>query len=149
MLDDFQPGEQHRQEGGDQLFHRQEAHHIRCALPAGQLHKTVDVVGHLDSGEVLAAVVGVFDRDGQVQTQAADERERMCGVDRQRREYREHLFVEVRRQPPALGLVEFGPRHDDDALRRERRTDRVEEHLGVPAGDLLGALADAAQLFAR
>ncbi len=79
MFDDLQPGEQHRQERRDQLLHREEAHDLRSAFAAGQLDEAVDVVGHLDSGEVLSAVVGVFDGDGQVQAQATDERERVSG----------------------------------------------------------------------
>ena len=99
VLDDLQAGEQHRQERGDQLLHRQEAHHVGRAFAAVELDEAVDVVGHLDSGEVLAAVVGMLDGDRQVQAQPADERERVCRVDGQRRQHREHLLVEVRRQP--------------------------------------------------
>ena len=48
-----------------------------------------------------------------------------------------------------LGVVEVGPVDDDDALVGQRRPHRVEEHPSVAAGELLGAFADAAQLFAR
>ena len=146
MLDDLQAGEQHRQERRDQFLHRQEA---QCAVPGVQLDKAVDVVGHLDSGEVLTAVVGVFDGDGEVQAQPADERERMRRVDRQRCQHREHLLVEVGRQPVPLGVVELCPRDDQDALVGQRRADRVQEHVRVPAGDLLRAFTDAPQLLTR
>ena len=114
-----------------------------------ELDEAVDVVGHLDSGEVLPAVVGLLDGDRQVQAQPADERERVRRVDRERGQHREHLLVEVGRQPRALVVVEFAPRDDHDALVGQRGPHRVEEHVRVPVGDLLGALADAAQLFAR
>ena len=106
VLDDLQAGEQHRQERRDQLLHRQEP---QCAVAAVQLDEAVDVVGHLDSGEVLAAVVGMLDGDRQIQAQPAHERERMRGIDGQRRQHREHLLVEVGRQPVPLGVVEFVP----------------------------------------
>ena len=137
------------QERGDQLLHRQEPHHVGGTFAGRQLEEAVDVVGHLDSREVLAAVVGLLDRDRKVQAQPADEREGVRRVDSQRGQYREHLLVEIRRQPRALVLVELGPRDDHDALVGQRGSHGVEEHVGMPAGDLLGALVDPAQLFAR
>ena len=91
----------------------------------------------------------MLDGDGEIEAQAADEREGVCRIDRQRRQDREDLFVEVGGQPAALVVVEFGPRHDDDALLGEGGPDRIEEHVRVPAGDLLGALADPSQLLTR
>ena len=149
MLDDVQAGEQHRQERRDQFLHREEPHDIGRAFAAGQLDEAVDVVGHLDSREVLPAVLGLPDGDGKVQAQPADEGEGVSRVDRQRCQHREHLLVEVRRQPCALVLVDFGPCDDHDALVGERGPHRVEEHVGVPAGDLLSALVDPAQLLTR
>ena len=90
----------------------------------------------------------MLDGDGQVQAQPAHERERMRRVDGQRRQHREHLLVEVGRQPVPLVVVELGPGDDQDALLGERRAHRVEEHVRLSAGDLLSAFADAAQLFA-
>ena len=149
VLDDFHAWEKHRQERGDQLLHRQEPHHVRRAFAGAQLDEAIDIVGHLDSGEVLSTVVGMLDGDREVQAKPAHERERVCRVDRQRGQDREHLLVEVRRQPRALVLVELGPRHDHDAFIGQRRAHRVEEHMRMPAGDLLSALADPAQLLAR
>ena len=73
----------------------------------------------------------------------------MGRVDGQRRQHREHLFVEVGGQPRAFVVVEFGPRDDDDAFIGKRRPHRIEEHVRMPAGDLLRALIDPAQLLAR
>ena len=134
------------QERRDQFLHRQEA---RLRAFAGvEFDEAVDVVGHLDSGEVLTAVVGSLDGDGQVQAQPTHERERMRRVDGERRQHREDLLVEVGRQTFPLGVVELVPRDDDDSLVRERRAHRVEEHMRVPVGDLLSAFADPTQLFA-
>lgn len=56
VLDDLQTGEQHRQERRDQFLHRQEPHHLTGAAAHAEPDEPVDVVGHLDSGEVLSAV---------------------------------------------------------------------------------------------
>ena len=98
---------------------------------------------------MLPAVVGLLHRDRQVQAQPADERERVGRVDGERCKHREHLLVEVRRQPLAFGVVELGPRDDHNALVGERGPHRVEEHVRMPAGDLLSAFTDPAQLLAR
>ncbi len=98
MLDDVQAGEQHRKERRDQFLHREEAHDIGGAFAQRQLDEAIDVVGHLDSSEVLSAVLGLPHGDGEVQAQPAHERERVRRIDGQRRQHREHLFVEVRRQ---------------------------------------------------
>ena len=129
MLDDLQAGEQHRQERRDQFLHRQEPAPTSPSSRLSQLDEAVDVVGHLDSGEVLAAVLGLLHGDRQVQAQPADERERVGGVDGQRRQHREHLLVEVGRQSVALGVVEIGPRDDEDALLGQRRAHRIQEHV--------------------
>ena len=55
VLDDLQAGEQHVQERRDQLFHRQEAESSRANRSRLDADEPVDVVGHLDPGEVLAA----------------------------------------------------------------------------------------------
>ena len=57
--------------------------------------------------------------------------------------------MEVRRQPALLVLVDLGPADHQDALFGQRRAHLVEEDAGLPAGELLGAFTDAAQLFAR
>ncbi|CAM5702535.1 hypothetical protein MAUB1S_04071 [Mycolicibacterium aubagnense] len=153
MFDDLQPREQHRQECGDQFFHRQIPHAGLDAVARrprlGQLDEPIDVVRHLDSGEVLGAVLGIAHRDGEVDAQAADERKRVRRVDGQRCQHREHLIVEICGQLGLLALVELAPVHDGDALLGQRRTDRFTEHRGLPGRDLLGAFADPTQLLAR
>ena len=65
VLHDFHAGEEHRKEGGDQFFHRQIPDHPRPSLPsvaptAFEFDEAVDVVGHLDPGEMLAPSSGCF-----------------------------------------------------------------------------------------
>ncbi len=152
VLDDFHAGEKHRKEGRDQLLHWQVPDYRavrRSPAALIEFDEAVDVVGHLDPGEVLCAVVGLPDRDRQVQAQPADERERVRRVDGERRQHGEDLLGEIGRQYVALGLIEIGPGDDVDALLGQRRAHRVEEHAGVPGGDPLRLLADAGQLLAR
>src|SRR6202007_2183220 len=96
VLDDLHARKQRREEGRDQLLHRQEADFLAVgAWPLVELNEPIDVVGHLDSGEVLAAVLGLPDCDCQVEAQAADERKRVSGIDGQRSQDGENLLVEV------------------------------------------------------
>ena len=147
LFDDLHPGEQHRKEGGDEFFQGQEPDRLVVANPL-QLHEPVDVVGHLHAGEVLAAVLGGLDGHGQVQAQTADEGEGVRRVDGQWSEYREHLLVEVLRQLGAVGVGQFGPGDDVDALFGQPGPHGLEEHLGMAQGDLPGAVSDPAQLLA-
>ncbi len=64
VLDDVQAGEQHRR-GTPRSAPPSAgtAPPSDVAFAARQFDEAVDVVGHLDSGEVLAAVVGLLDGD--------------------------------------------------------------------------------------
>ncbi len=100
MLDDFHAGEKHRKKGRDQLFQRQIpdfALSIVAGVALFQLDEATDVVGHLDSGEVLGAVIGLPDRHRQVEAQPADEWERVRRVDGERGQDGEDLLGEVGR----------------------------------------------------
>ena len=155
MLDDVHTREQHRQERGDQLLHRQVSDHRRvsfaalCTVAAFEFDEAINVVGHLDPGEVLTAVIGLLDGDRQVQTQPAHKWERVCRVDRQRRQHREHLLGEIGRQLVALSLIQIGPRDYIDAFLGQRRSHRIQKHPSMPRRNLLGLFADAGQLLAR
>ena len=84
--------------------------------------------------------VGVAHRHGEVQRQAADVGERVRRVDRQRGEHREDLVAEVLAQPPRVVVAEVLPVHDPDAGVLQPRRDVLEEHVGVPLDQVLGAL---------
>ena len=147
LLHDFHPGEQNRQKRRDEVLHRQEPGGVVLGPGGLEPDEPVDVVGHLDPGEALCAVARRTDRDGQVQAQAADEREGMSRIDRQRCQHREHLLGKIRRQFASLGVGEVRPAHDADSLLGQCRSNRVEEDLGVPDRQLPGALADEPQLL--
>ena len=79
-----------------------EGHHLlerhggihRLGLPAaefgGDLHKArQDFLGHLHPGEFLASRIGIPDQGCHVEAEVADEGERVRGIDRQGRQYRE------------------------------------------------------------
>ena len=51
-------------------------------------------VGHLDPGDAGLVSRGVGDLDGEIQREVRDVRERMTGVDAERREHREHASLE-------------------------------------------------------
>ena len=99
VLDDLHAREQHRKEGRDQLFGWQVADYGPPVglLGAVEFDEAIDVVGHLDPGEVLCAVVGLAYRDRQIQAQPTHERERVSGVDGQRCQDGEDLLGEIGR----------------------------------------------------
>ena len=65
-FDDLHPGKQGWQKRRDEFLGRQEANGFVVAVGGVEADEPVDVVGHLHPGEVLAAVVGSADGDGQV-----------------------------------------------------------------------------------
>lgn len=78
VFDDLHAREQQRQERRDQFLHRQKPDDAAVfALGARsrrrEFNEAIDVVGHLDAGEVLAAVLGLAHHHRQVQAQPADE----------------------------------------------------------------------------
>ncbi|COX53678.1 Uncharacterised protein [Mycobacterium tuberculosis] len=128
VLDDFHTREKHRKEGRDQLLHRQGPQRgpafgprsFLAGLTCSEFDEAVDVVGHLDPREMLGAVFRLAYRDRQVQAQPADKRERVGGIDGQRGQDGEDLFVEIGRQSVALSLIQIGPGDDVDAFLAER-----------------------------
>ena len=157
VLHDLHAREQMSEIGGDQIFHRQEdrgamsfAVGVRTRRHQSiDTNESIDVVGHLDSREVFAALAGVTHRDSEVEAQSADVGEGVCGIDGEGRQHREHVVVEVLDHPGLLGLGQIRPADDVDVVVRQRGTHRVEKHSGVPVGEGLGAPGDAEQLFAR
>ena len=122
----------------------------KVAVSAGRadLDEPGHVVGHLDPGEVGDAAVGVAHHDREVQRQPADVGEGVGRVDRQRGEHREHLVAEVLPLPPGVVVGEVLPVDDPDAGLLQTRRDVLEEHVGVPLDQVLGALGDELELLA-
>ena len=109
MFDDFHSGEQHVQMSRNQFFHREERIDGGRRCRALDSHEPADVVGNLDASEVFAAGDGVLHRHGEVEAQSADVGERVSVIDCQRRQYREDLLVEMRRESAVIVGTEVGP----------------------------------------
>ena len=96
------PGEERLEVGADHLLERDELVRRRERHPARQ------DLGHLDPGEALLAVRAA-QHHGEREAQVGDVRERVARVDRERREDRKDVGVEVR--------VEVRPgRHGDELV---------------------------------
>ena len=77
--------------------------------------------------------------DGEVQALVEHARERMRGVQADRREHRQDLDAEILARPCRDGFVPVGRDVDDDALGREQRQQRLVEDLVLPLHELVGA----------
>ncbi len=142
-LRDLHAGEELVEVRRDEVLDRQERDVVAVAAGrGGHAHQARHVVGHLDPGEPLGAALRVAHRDGEVEREPGDVRERVGGVDGQRGEDREHLRGEVVREPPVLVVGQLVPPPDVDALLAPaagRTWSR--KHVRVRVGDGLGALA--------
>ena len=139
---------------GDEFFHRQEAGGVGrlCGLGTlwtAQPDESIDVVRHLDSGEVLATCLGNLDGDREIQAQARYIGERMRRVDGQWGQHRKDLVGEIRGKVTALVLRQVGPGDDENAVLGEFGPYRLAEYPGVLDRDLLRALTNQFQLLTR
>src|SRR5688572_6948387 len=64
--------------------------------------------------------------DGERETQVADERERVPGIDRERREHRIDAAPKVQRYAPALRRTQGFVVTDSDAVLAQRRVELIE-----------------------
>ena len=125
--DDREPREEQVDVGCDQVLEEDELPAVR-----GRLGRHLDQPGEdadrdLEPGEPLAAP-GVPDRDREVEREVRDERERVGGVERERRQGRKDLVLEEPAHPRlALRRELFHPSHAD-ALPVE-----ADEEVLVPA----------------
>ena len=88
VLDDLHAREERVEVGGDDLLEQ----HVR---PVADLHQARQDGRHLDAREEALAGVGVAHGHRERQRQVADVRERVAGVDRERRQHREDLVEEA------------------------------------------------------
>ena len=142
---DVQAREELREVGGDEVLERQEGRRP-VGRPDG--HEPGHVVRDLHPGEVGQAGVGIAHHHGQVERQAADVREGVRRVDRQRREHGEDLVAEVLPQAPRVLVGQVLPVHDPDALGLEPGRDVLDEDVGVPLDEVLRPLPDELELLA-
>ena len=105
------------------------------ASPSGSGDEARQHARHLDARELRAAAVPHAHR--QVHAEVRDVRERMARVERQRREHREDLVLEVLRQPGVDCRGVVIRLEEVDALGRQQRP-----QVARPAVGLLGDLRE-------
>ena len=127
-LGDLHPREQHRQEVRDDGLQRYEA------LAHG--HEPVEALGHLDAREALLAALGVRCDHAQRERQAGDVRERLAGSDREGRQDRKDLALEVPAELLLLALGALVDRRDLDAGLGERRAELALPQAPLPRDQL-------------
>ena len=83
----------------------------------------------LDDGGIGTATEGIpaFKLDGEIETLVEHARERVRGIETDRRQHRHHLPEEVFPDPLALGIGPLGTTQKTDVLRREQWQDHVIE----------------------
>ncbi len=94
------------------------------AAALGQRQEARQVSRELDGDEVLRRIAGQPHDGGEGRPQVAHVRERVRRVGHDGREQRLEPRAERRVQPLAFAVVEFGPAHEPDAVRFERRDQR-------------------------
>ncbi len=120
----------------------------RAILGRGHADEAVDLAGHADQ-RVHRLAVGhprQLQRDGEAE--ARDERERVRGIDRQRRQQREDVAEEVILEPAALRLGEVVAVDQHDAGIRQVAAQIAPDRLLVGC-KLRNRLVDEDKLFGR
>jgi hypothetical protein len=128
--------------GGDDLLERE------VTAPDGR-HQPVEEGRYLHPGETKFLTGRITDEDGQVERQVGDVRERMSGVDGQRREDREDLVVEEPAQVLALVVVEVLPTAQRDGRFGQRGAEDGRETGCLPGHQGPGLPADRSQFLHR
>ena len=113
---------------------------------AWQPDETFDLLRHADERVHRLAVFHAreLQRDGEAEI--GNERERMRGIDGQRRQQWEYVSEEVLFQPVAFRLLEVASFDQNNIGRRERRT-KLEPALLLIAGELRDRFADPRELL--
>jgi hypothetical protein len=131
-VDDLHPGEQELEVGLDDLVDRDE-------LVVLDLEESRQDLRDLHSGEDSLVGVGVPQPHGDRQAQRRDVRERVTGVDRERREHGEDLVEEP--LPQRLVVLGDGVVIDDRHALGGQGLAQIEEDRGVLGDELEHALA--------
>ena len=114
LPDDAKARKQQAAEGDDGLLQRDEA--VRAAAQRlRQLHQPLDAVREPHQRAHRPPVVDMGELQRQREAEVGDERERMRGVDRERRQQREDMQQEMILQPFHLGFRKFLGVDDGDA----------------------------------
>ena len=136
------PGEQLAEVRGDHLLERDEP------LAIGHHHEPRQEVGHLDAGEAPLGGDRIAEQHREVQREVRDVRERVPGVDGERREHREDALLEGLDEELLVVVVEVVPPGEAHAVVGQRRDDLVEEQPLLSVDEDLHALAHLDQLLA-
>ena len=139
---DLHPREEHVEVRCDHLLDRHEA------PAAGHLEEPRQQRRHLHAREAGLARQGVARDHGQVQRKVGDVRERVGGVDGERRQHREDPVFEHLAQLVALRRLELVPVDDADSRGAELVAHGLEDPAGA-GGQLLHPDADRVELLAR
>ena len=110
--------------------------------PSGITTKRGSSGGTLTRAKRRSSVVGVADDDAQVERQVGDVRERVAGVDGERREHREDAVAELDGGPFAVVVVQLAP-----AWRSRCPSAARPAHSG-PRNDLVGPIHQRAGALA-
>ncbi len=140
---DLHAWEQGLEVGRDHLLQRHEALAIR------QRHEARQQGGDLDPREPLVPAQRVADDDSQVQREVGDIRERMAGIDGERREHRKDALPEVAREVLDVLPLQLGGIHELDSGVGQQRPELALEDVLLARRERLDPATDLAQLRGR
>ena len=107
-----------------------------------------DLLGHADERVHRFAVAGTHEMQRQREAQIGNERERMGGIDGERRQYREDVAEEMVGEPGPIVLLELLRLDQNDIVGGKLSAQVAPTHLLVD-GETGYGLVDAAQLLGR
>src|SRR5581483_3145052 len=142
-LGDLHLREELGQEVRDHLLERQEE-----AAPA-HLEEARKTFRHLHPCEPLLPALGVPDDDDEAERERRDVRKRLPGPDRERGQHRVDLLLETRREFGQLLLRAAFDAADDDALRRQCRSELALPDARLPLGERDHARPDLGERLLR
>ena len=107
---------------------------IRRAAPSGgdgNADEAFDLLGHADERVHRLAVAGAHEMERQREAEIGNERERMGGIDGERRQHREDVAQEMIGEPGPIGLLERLRLDQDDVVGGEFGAQLAPPHLLV------------------
>ena len=152
VLHDLHAGEERVEVLSDDVFERNVAAFTAGRVGgAGTIHRdhTVQLIGHLHTGEQLLAGLRVAHQHSKVQRQTRNVGEGVRRVNRQRGQNREDILHELLTQALLSVRIQVVPTDNADVLLLKSRQNLVVEHIGVTNLQLVSALSDLFHLLFR
>src|SRR5688500_4679546 len=118
-------------------------------VPATELDPPRKTAWHFHTREMIDPAVRVTDLYREREREVRDVREGMAGIDRQRREHREHFRLEEHVHGIPLGGRQFLHANEADSLLLERREQSLVEARARSADELAYPTLDRVQLRLR